>query len=74
MAKKIKIGDEIFSREEIFRLQEEMIKERAKLTFEEKIKALIRIQKLAKAFGKDVFVWEVEMYDVKGSKGRYRRS
>jgi len=57
---KIIIGKKVFTRRELFK--EEMTrKERAKLSFEEKIKILINLQKLARDWGgkKDVIIWKI---------------
>jgi len=57
---KIIIGEKVFTRRELFK--EEMArKERAKLSFEEKIKILINLQKLARDWGgkKDVIIWKI---------------
>jgi len=57
---KIVIGDRILTKKELFE-EEEFRKERAKLSFEEKIRQLIELQKLASSWGnkKDVIVWKV---------------
>lgn len=57
---KIVIGDRILTKKELFE-EEEFRKERAKLSFEEKIGQLIELQKLASSWGnkKDVIVWKV---------------
>lgn len=56
---KIVIGDRVLTREELFQEEKEFRKERAKLSFEEKIKILVDLQKLACSWGqkKDVIVW-----------------
>lgn len=58
---KIIIYDMSFTREELFRREEDFRKERAKLPFEEKIKILVELQKLAQSWGrrKDVIVWKI---------------
>ena len=58
---KIVIGNKIMTRKEFFNEKENKRKELAKLPFEEKIKHLVELQKLAYAWGnkKDVIVWEV---------------
>lgn len=58
---KIVIGEKVLTREELFRGEEEFRKERARLALEEKIRVLVELQKLAKAFGKkrDVIVWRI---------------
>lgn len=59
----------IVTLDELFKGKEETRKEIAKLPFEEKIKHLIELQKLAKTWGniKDVFVWEVST-DIRDEK------
>ncbi len=59
--KYILIGDKILTKKELFEQQEKLQKERAKLSYEEKIKILIDLQKLAKTWGnrKDVIVWKI---------------
>ncbi len=59
--KYILIGDKILTKKELFQQQEELQKQRAKLPFEEKIKILVELQKLAKTWGnrKDVIVWKI---------------
>lgn len=58
---KIVIYDRTFTREELFRREEDFGKERAKLPFDEKIKILVQLQKLAQSWGgkKDVIVWKI---------------
>lgn len=58
---KIVIGEKILTKKELFEQQEELQKERAKLSLEEKIKILVELQKLAYTWGnkKDVFVWKI---------------
>ena len=57
---KIVIGDSILTKKELFE-EEEFRKERAKLSFAEKIRHLIELQKLAYSWGnkRDVIVWKV---------------
>ena len=57
---KIVIGDRILTKKELFE-EEEFRKERAKLSFEEKIGQLIELQKLASSWGnkKNLIVWKV---------------
>ena len=57
---KIVIGDRILTKKELFE-EEEFRKERAKLSFEEKIRQLIELQKLASSWGnkKNLIVWKV---------------
>jgi hypothetical protein len=58
---KIVIGDRILSRDELFKEENDFRKRRAKLSFEEKIKILVELQKLASSWGnkKDVIVWKI---------------
>ena len=57
---KIIIGEKVFTRRELFK-EEVARKERAKLSFQEKIKILINLQKLARDWGgkKDVIIWKI---------------
>ena len=57
---KIIIGEKVLRRRELFE-EEVARRERAKLSFEEKIKILIDLQKLARDWGekKDVIIWEI---------------
>ncbi len=58
---KIVIGDRVLTREDLFKEEEKFRKERAKLSFEEKIRILVNLQKLAKTWGekKDVVIWKI---------------
>lgn len=58
---KIVIGDQTVTREDLFKKKEKFRKEQAKLPFEEKIKILVSLQKLAYSWGgkKDVIVWKL---------------
>ncbi|MEW6481479.1 MAG: hypothetical protein AB1397_00470 [bacterium] len=58
---KIVIDSRILTKKELFREKEKFRKERAKLTFNEKIKALVQLQQLAVSWGgkKDVIVWKI---------------
>ncbi|MBT9131054.1 MAG: hypothetical protein DDT42_01818 [candidate division WS2 bacterium] len=58
---KIVIGDRVLTREDLFKEKERSRKERAKLSFEEKIRILVNLQKLAKTWGKkkDVVIWKI---------------
>ncbi len=58
---RIKIGRKIFTKKEILEKQEKFHKQLAKLPFEEKIKMLVELQKLAVSWGnkKDVIVWKI---------------
>ena len=57
---KIVIGEKVLRRRKLFE-EEVARRERAKLSFEEKIKILIDLQKLAQDWGgkKDVIIWEI---------------
>ena len=56
---KIVIGDKIITRKELFEEKETFRKVRAAMPFEEKIKVLIELQKIAYQWGKrkDVIIW-----------------
>jgi hypothetical protein len=58
---KIAIGDRILTRRDLFHGEERARRERAQLTFEEKIKILVYLQKLAYGWGgkKDVIIWQI---------------
>jgi hypothetical protein len=58
---KILIYDKVLTRKEMFERQEDFRKEIAKLPFEEKIRILVNLQKLAQSWGKrkDVIVWKI---------------
>lgn len=58
---KIVIGDKVFTRKEFFEETEKFHKQQANLPFEEKIKILVELQKLAYSWGnkKDVIVWKL---------------
>lgn len=57
----IVVGERVWTREEWFREEEEFRKERARLSFEAKIRILVEMQKLAQSFGqkKGVLIWEI---------------
>jgi hypothetical protein len=59
--KKILIGEnKIITREELFKNNEKFHKEQAFLSFEEKIKILIKLQKIAKSIkGDDRMIWNI---------------
>lgn len=59
---KIIIDGAVFTRDELFKEKENFRKERAKLKFEEKIKILVNLQKLACSWGrkKDIILWKME--------------
>jgi hypothetical protein len=52
--------DKILTREEIFEGKERFHKEQAKLPFEEKIKILVELQKIARSIKGKGIVWEIE--------------
>ena len=58
---KIVIGNQIFTREELFKEQEKFHIQQVNIPFEEKIKVLVELQKLACSWGgkKDVLVWKL---------------
>ncbi len=57
---KIVIGERVFTREDLFREDEEARKRRAQLPFEEKIRILVELQKLARHWGRrDVIIWKI---------------
>ena len=58
---KIVIGDRVLRRQDLFQGEERARRARAKFPFEEKIKILVHLQKLAYGWGrkKDVIIWEI---------------
>jgi hypothetical protein len=56
---KILLGDRVFTREEWFQEVERARAERAQLPFEEKIRILVELQRLARDWGgrSDIIVW-----------------
>jgi hypothetical protein len=56
---KIIIGDKIITRRKLFEEKEKFRKIQASMPFEEKIKALIDLQKIAYSWGgkKDIIIW-----------------
>lgn len=58
---RIVIGDRILTGQELFKEEEDFRKKRAKLSFEEKIKILVNLQKLAQSWGKrkDIIIWRL---------------
>ena len=56
---KIQIGNKILTRKELFEEKEKSRQARSGVTFEEKIRALIELQKMASGWGarKDVMIW-----------------
>lgn len=57
--RKIVIGDKIMTREELFEAKEKSREARSRMSFEEKVKALVELQKIAYGWGgkTDVVVW-----------------
>ncbi|GBD03170.1 hypothetical protein HRbin19_00451 [bacterium HR19] len=56
---KIRIGRKILKKEDIYRQKEIFHREQAKLSFEEKIKILIQLQKIAKNIKRKGIVWKI---------------
>jgi len=58
---KIIIYDKVYTREELHKMEEEFRKSRAKLSFEEKIKILVDLQKLAFNLSKkkEIIIWKL---------------
>jgi len=58
---RILIGDKVVSRRDLFQEEERARKERGKLSFEEKIRILVRLQELAHNWGrrKDAIIWKI---------------
>lgn len=58
---KIVIGNQVFTREELFKEQEKFHIQQVNIPFEEKIKVLVELQKLAYSWGgkKDVLIWKL---------------
>ena len=52
--------DKILTRKEIFEGKERFHKEQAKLPFEEKIKILLKLQKIARSIKGKGIVWEID--------------
>jgi len=61
-SRKIVIGNKMMTRKELFEEEGKFRKEQAKLLFEEKIRALVDLQKIAYNWGKkrDVIIWRSE--------------
>jgi len=59
--KRILIGDRVLSRQDLFQQKEGTRRERAKLSFEEKVKILVNLQRLAHHWGrrKDIIIWKI---------------
>jgi hypothetical protein len=57
----ILLGDRVFTREEWFQKAESARQERAQLPFEEKIRILVELQRLARDWGgrPDIIVWPI---------------
>ncbi|MBC7227386.1 MAG: hypothetical protein H5T61_09140 [Thermoflexales bacterium] len=57
----ILLGDRVFTREEWFQEAEQARRERAQLPFEEKIRILVELQRLARDWGghPDIIVWQI---------------
>lgn len=60
---KIVIGDRILTKKELFEEEENFRKERANFSYEEKIRHLVELQKLAYSWGnkRDVIVWKASL-------------
>lgn len=58
---KILLGDRVFTREEWFQEVERSHQERAQLPFEEKIRILVELQRLARDWGghPEIIVWQI---------------
>ena len=58
---KIVIGNRVLTRQELFKEEEDFRRNRAKLSFAEKIKILVDLQKLACNWGKrkNVIIWKL---------------
>lgn len=58
---RIVIGERVLRRRDLFEREKVARRERAKFPFEEKIRTLIYLQKLARDWGgkKDVIIWEI---------------
>jgi len=59
--KRIIISNRILTKKELYEEKKQFRKERAKLSFEEKIKILVDLQKLAYSWGnkKDIIIWKL---------------
>ncbi len=59
---RIVVGERVWTREQWFQEEAAFRKERARLPFEVKIRMLVELQKLARAFGRktEMLVWEIE--------------
>lgn len=59
-APKIVIGGHVFTREDLFQQDEEARRRRARLPWEEKIRILVELQRLARHWGRrDIVVWKI---------------
>lgn len=58
---KIVIGKRVITRDILFKKKEEFHKAQAKMPFEERISALVELQKIARSLknGKNIFVWKI---------------
>ncbi len=57
---KIVIGENVFTREDLFRQDEEAHRRQANLPFEEKIRILVMLQEIARQWGhRDVIIWKI---------------
>ncbi len=59
---RIVVDERVWTREEWFQEEAAFRKARARLPFEVKIRMLVELQKLARAFGRkpEILVWEIE--------------
>ena len=58
---RIIISNRILTKKKLYEEKKQLRKERAKLSFEEKIKILVDLQKLAYSWGKkkDIIIWKL---------------
>ena len=58
---RIIISNRILTKKKLYEEKKQLRKERAKLSFEEKIKILVHLQKLAYSWGKkkDIIIWKL---------------
>lgn len=60
MKKKIFLDKKLLEEEDLYKLEEKFRKERAKFSFEKKIKILVGLQKLAYSWGKKrIMIWRI---------------
>jgi len=59
--KRILICDRVLSRQDLLQEKERARRERAKLSFEEKVKILVNLQRLAHHWGrrKEIIIWKI---------------